>query len=67
MISLKLYVAVEVYELIVQDVHIFKSEKQAKEWFRKYTGIPHDDFYENDEPAIEEYDQTKIFEVDINL
>lgn len=68
-IRMILWIAVEVYQGVVQDVHIFKTEKEAEEWFKKYTGLSYDDYY-SDDPSVEglfydaDYEQTKIFKVE---
>jgi len=64
---LKIYIGVEVYQLIVQDVHLFFKEKEADAWFKKYTGVDHKDFYPDNEPFNEDCDQSKIFEIELPL
>jgi hypothetical protein len=58
-----IYVGVEVFGLIVTDVHLFPSKVAAKEWFKKYTGVP---YPENDaeweSAELGPFEQTKIFE-----
>lgn len=58
-----LWVATEVYELIIQDVHVFKTEAEALKWFKGYTGAKYGTNLAEGE--FEDYDQTKIFEVEI--
>lgn len=57
---MKIWIAVEVYELIVQDVHIFYTEAEAEKWFKDYTGQNYG------EEIHEDYDETKIFEIELN-
>lgn len=65
----KLYVCVEVYGLIVQDVHVFWSEELADDWFKNYTGASEypkdDDAYSEFIEEFHDYDQTKIFIVEV--
>lgn len=62
----KLYVCVEVYQLIVTDVHVFWNEKQAEAWYKEYTGVPWSDDPEVREQTVnDDYDQTKIFVVEV--
>ncbi len=67
----QIWVGVEVYQLIVTDVHIFTDFDKAKTWFKEYTGVEYevdekgelpDFFYER---IPEDYDQTKIFKVEM--
>lgn len=66
-----MWVATEVFQLILQDVHGFKSFDEAKEWFKTYTGVDYDQYLKgleaNDDILNSDYDQTKIFEVDFNV
>ena len=55
---LKVYVVVETYGLIVQDVYVTTSLKKAKERFKKFTGLDYD---KHDPEELGDYDQTKIF------
>lgn len=70
-----MWVGVEVFQLIVQDVHVFTDPDKAEQWFEDYTGVPYaeyirwanaegtDDAYEY--PLSEDYDQTKLFEQEV--
>jgi len=56
------WVGVEVYGLIVQDVHIFLKEEEAVKWWESYTGLEYGTLYDEDGNCVDEdYDQTKIF------
>lgn len=57
----KLYVAVEVFGLLVTDVHGFWNEQQAHDWFKGYTGVD----YAEDVELPDDYDQTKIFLIEV--
>jgi len=58
----KTYVATEVYDLVIQDIHLFSSEEEADEWFKEYTGLDYGTLYdEHGECVKKEYDETKIF------
>jgi len=59
----KIYVGVEVYQLIVEDVHIFKTSVEAEKWFESLTGESYDIFYKEGLNELSDYDGTKIFEV----
>jgi len=59
----KIYVGVEVYQLIVEDVHLFKTPVEAEKWFESLTGEPYDVFYGEGLNELSDYDGTKIFEV----
>ena len=64
----KLFIGVEVYALIVSGVHVFTDEAEAKEWYRNYTGVSWNDDPEVREQTVhEDFDQTKIFEVETGL
>ena len=60
----KVWVGVEVFQLIVQDVHLFADFEAAKKWFKEYTG-----YYwpglEGEAGWDEHFDQTKIFELEV--
>lgn len=60
---MKLYVGVEVYQLIVTDAHVFKTWSEAEAWYREYTGVV---WGSQDEPN-EDFDQSNIFEVEVSL
>jgi hypothetical protein len=66
----KLYIAVEVFQLIINDVHVFTDLEKAKAWFKEYTGF---DYVFDEEGSLPEkfyngdYDQTKIFETEVDL
>uniref|UniRef100_A0A6M3LTN1 Uncharacterized protein n=1 Tax=viral metagenome TaxID=1070528 RepID=A0A6M3LTN1_9ZZZZ len=58
------WVAVEVYGLIVQDVHIFWKLDEAIAWWENYTGLKYGTLYDEDGNCVnDDYDQTKIFTV----
>ena len=69
---MKLYVVVEVFQLIVSGVYVTEDLEDAKRKFKEYTSIDFDEFkrkWDADEDATSEqllgdYDQTKIFEFD---
>lgn len=64
-----IYIVVEVYGLIINDVHVFFTEKEAEDWWGEYTHVPWEEYkkryLEGDEEwdavVREDYDQTKIF------
>lgn len=65
---MKIWVGVEVYQLIVQGVHLFENFEKAKEWFKEYTGVSWEDYVGegNLENGMDvDFDQTKIFEEEI--
>jgi len=71
---LKLYVVVEVFQLIVSGVYVTTDfEGKAKAKFKEYTGVDFDEYkgkLDADEDMTTEellgdYDQTKIYEVDL--
>jgi len=57
------WVAVEVYGLLVQDVHIFWTAEEAEEWFENYTeGLTPETLYDEHGNCVNnDYDQCKIF------
>lgn len=57
------WVAVEVYGLLVQDVHIFWTEEEAEEWFKGFTeGLTPETLYDEHGNCVnDDYDQCKIF------
>lgn len=62
------WIGVEVYQFIVQDVHVFTDFEKAKAWFKEYTGIDYLYFgpeRQGNPELPEDYDQTKIFEVQL--
>jgi len=59
---LKVYVLVETYGLIVQDVYVTTSLEKAKERFKRFTGLDYD---KHDPEELGDYDQTKIFETSV--
>ncbi len=64
----KVWVGVEVYQLIVTGVHLFRNEQEAKDWFKGYTGVDWDELNDPDKLDIgldEDYDQTKLFEEEL--
>jgi len=61
----KIYVGVEVFQGIVEDVHIFRTPVEAEKWFRSLTGESYDLFYSEGLNELSDYDQTKIFEIEI--
>lgn len=62
---MKKWIGVEVYELIVGGIHLFDTEEDADKWFKKYTGVDYPKTNEEWEALDEDYDQTKIFEIDV--
>jgi len=65
---LKMYLLVETSELIVQDVKVFFDNEKLKEEFKRFTGVAEEDFYDSlGNPVNEDYDQTKILEVELPL
>lgn len=63
---MKIWIGVEVYQLIINDVHVFFTEDDARTWFKDYTGINYNDLLKKPQLLDEDHDQTKIFEVDID-
>ena len=61
----KRWIGVEVYGLIVTEVHVFNNKAEAEQWFEKYTGVAWEKFSLQDTRRSYCYDQTKIFEVDL--
>ena len=67
---MKIYVVVEVYQLVVSGVYVTEDEDKAKAKFEEYTGVNFDQYkkdLESDElmpseDILGDYDQTKIFE-----
>ena len=59
------WVTVEVYGLIVTDVHIFWTEEEAVKWWEDYTGLKYGTLYVDGECMNDDYDQTKIFALGI--
>lgn len=55
------WVAVGVLGLLVDEVQIFWTEKEAKDWFKEYTNYDYDEWIQSNEPLDLEYDQCKIF------
>jgi len=68
---LKLYVVVEVYDLIVQGVHVFRTWREVEAWAKRELMDPEYQkwFLEGgDEPPFgSHYDETKVFEVHLEL
>ena len=78
---MELWIGVEVFQLIVQDVHVFKTEEEAEKWFREWTktlthpeGWSYDEFYHLNLPKEddrwgtvedEDYDQSKIYRIEV--
>jgi len=57
-----MWVAVEVYGLIVQGVHLITTKKEAEDWYEEYTGFKLGTLYDEHGNCLDEdYDQTKIF------
>jgi hypothetical protein len=70
-VSGKVWIGVEVYQLIVTDVHVFTNETESEKWFEKYTGLPYASYKKaleegNDSILDENYDQTKLFGVELD-
>jgi len=66
----KLYVLVEVFQLIVSGVYVSRDLDKVKDKFKEYTGVDYDDMVnsledETYEALMDDYDQTKIFEFDL--
>ena len=67
--NMKVWVAVEAFQGVVQDVHLFFTEDKADKWAKKY--VNDDAEYlaylrgKGEYPEDSDYDQTKIFELDI--
>lgn len=59
---MKQWIGVEVYGLIVQDVHVFTDLDKAKEWFKEFT---HVDYELHSQVNLGPFDQTKIFDEDV--
>lgn len=57
----RIWIAVETYEGLVQDVHLFFKEKEALDWYQDYTGFS---YGKNNN---EDYEETKIFVIDLNF
>jgi hypothetical protein len=72
---MKLWIAVEVFQGVVQDVHVFKTREEAEKWFKGYTGLSYENYYAEPDtyPEVEEgeynedYEETKIFEAEVEL
>lgn len=63
--SAKIYAVVECYGLITYGVHLFRTSEEAHKWFKDYTSYDYDKFYESGDSLDEDYDQTKIFVIDL--
>ncbi len=50
------------FQGIVHDVFIFPDWGAAQDWFKKYTGVVHG----SQDPVPDNFDQTKLFEVEVN-
>lgn len=61
---MKLYVIVETFRGIVQDVHLCKTEEEADELFEKITGMKYDELYVDGICTNEDWDQSLIFVLD---
>jgi len=67
----KIWVGVETYQLIIEGVHLFRTEQEAKDWFESYTGLNYDTYQAaldadpGENLLDEDYDQTKIFESEV--
>ena len=72
---MKVYVLVEVWQLIVSGVLVSSDLEKAKARFTEYTGVNYDRFkadLEADEhlpteDILGDFDQTKIFEVELEV
>ena len=72
---MKVYVLVEVWQLIVSGVLVSADLEKAKARFAEYTGVNYDRFkadLEADEvlpteDILGDFDQTKIFEVELEV
>jgi len=70
---LKLYIVVEVFQLVVSGTYATPNLLDAKAKFKEYTGVDHDileKYLKEDEDAkpeelLGDYDQTKIFEFEL--
>ena len=63
---MKLYVVVEVYQLIVSGVYVTEDEEDAEKHFKEYTEIDFSDYKKSLETGtsselLGDYDQTNIF------
>jgi len=70
---MKLYILVEVYQLIVSGIYVSTDLEKVKARFKEFTGVDYDEynrFIEEDEnitaeEVLGDYDQTKIFEFNL--
>ena len=70
---MKVYIVVEVYQLIVSGVYVTKEFGDAKRKFKEYTGVDFDTFKAKwdankdvtSEELLGDFDQTKIFEFEL--
>ena len=61
----KIYVLIKTFQLITDDVEIFKTEEEADKAFKDYTGIKYPETeHEWEKLGNSDYDQTKIFETE---
>jgi len=60
-----MWVCVEVFQGVVGDVHLFATEEEADKWFKEYTGYSYKKFYVDGQASDDDYDQTKIFELEL--
>ncbi len=64
-----MFVLVKVFELLVDDVEVFRTKRDAEKAFRAWTdGLTPRQLEKQEERNPEEkYSQTKIFEVELNI
>jgi len=71
---MKLYILVEVYQLIVSGVYVSTDLEKVKAKFKEFTGVDYDEYsrileedenLSSEEVLGEDYDQTKIFEFNL--
>lgn len=81
--KVKLYIGVEVFGLIVTDVHVFLTEDEQYDWYKGYVGLHHpsrhlikpdmsrdmihDIMEQHYSEMGEDYQETKLFDVEIDI
>ena len=69
---MRIYILVEVFQLIVSGVHVTNKVEKAKTRFKEYTGVDYNSMQEalrkdpdmKPEELLGDFDQSKIFEFD---